>query len=760
MSRRYPGIFLLLFVTAGILLADTGQFPAWTFLILIGLGGGGAVIMFRRASDRDLVALPLGVAVLGLVALTYAVRVYDFPPNHISRVAGHTASYRMTGVVAGWPELKADRIDIRVALDTLTDSLSRPVTGSVLLRLPDTTTRVARGDRIEFYGRIAEPPVSAGSFDYRRYLRLKGIAGLVYARDADDIRVDPRRGVGLMSLVDAGRAYLLDCFHRTLSPIAAALAGGFLIGETRDIPPDVYRHFRNSGTMHLLAVSGSNVALVVGFVIILLRPFRIRRKPRAVLLLGVIGLFTLLSHCEPSVVRAAVMAALVLVAGLVERRTDLNNIIAMAGAMILLVAPAQLFDVGFQLSFVTAWGLIFATPRVWRRLDQFHTRRLFRWLVLPLLITLIAQIFSAPLSALYFHRVPLIGPLANLLIVPLVSLAVVGILVLIVADVLLPALGEVVGVGLDILLRLVVRLLDVFAGDGMPLLDTGGLSMFAAPAAYACLVLAVLALTSARARRGLVLTAIVLGNVVLLRAAGEAVLSKPQTEIRIGRVPGGVAVVVQPPGSSSGELILTGLADKPYPVYERIICPLLERSGVERLDALFLIAADFDAIGDFCRLVDTVEVETVYIHDRLRASWADYTDRYPDRAPEAPLRLFGDRVQGVSASGYYLGREGVRLALPGFDLVAAERMVDLEAKAGRGSRPTLLVIGDQLRKPSEMAHLADAGDIAGIVCAKIEQRAWAALPKGTPIFDLTEVGELVARISPEAPNRLEIIGLD
>jgi len=760
MSRRYPGIFLLLFVVAGILLADAGEFPAWTFLILIGLGGGGALMVLRRASDRELAALPLGVTVLGLVALTYAVRVYDFPPNHISRVADNSANYRMTGIVASWPQLKADRIDIRVALDTLTDSLPRPVTGNVLLRLPDTTTRVGRGDRIEFYGRIVEPPISAGSFDYRRYLRLKGIAGIVYARDADDIRVEPRRGVGLMSLVDSGREYLLDCFHRTLSPIAAALAGGFLIGETRDIPPDVYRHFRNSGTMHLLAVSGSNVALVVAFIIILLRPFRIRRKPRALLLLGVIALFTLLSHCEPSVVRAAVMAALVLVAGLVERRTDLNNIIAMAGAMILLAAPTQLFDVGFQLSFVTAWGLIFATPRVWRILERFHTRRLFRWLALPLLITLIAQIFSAPLSALYFHRVPLIAPLANLLIVPLVSLAVIGILALVAADVLLPALGEVVGAGLDILLRLVVRLLDMFAGDGMPLLDTGGLSIFAAPAAYTCLVLAVLALTSTRARRGLVLTAIVLGNVVLLRAVGEAVLAKPQTEIRIGRVPGGVAVVVRSPGSSSGELILTGLADKPYPVYERIICPLLDRSGVERLDALFLMTADFAAIGDFCRLVDTVGVDTIYIHGRLRASWADYTGQYPDRAPEAALRFFGDRVQEASASGYYLGREGVRLVLPGFDLAAIVRVADLAAMTGSDSRPILLVIGDRLSKPSQAAPFADVGHIAGIACAQIEQRARAALPRETAIFDLTEVGEFVARISPETPNRLEIIGLD
>jgi len=191
-----------------------------------------------------------------------------------------------------------------------------------------------------------------------------------------------------------------------LGPVQFALASGFLIGETRDIPTEIYAMFRDSGTLHLLAVSGANVALVIVFFVWAMRPFSLGPGKRSVILLIVIAVFTGVSYGDPSVMRASIMAALVIGARMLGRPFDLNNIIATAALMILLISPAQLFEVGFQLSFVTAWGLVLVVPRVAAKLQTYHERIWYRWLALPLVVAFVAQVFSAPLIAFYFQRIP------------------------------------------------------------------------------------------------------------------------------------------------------------------------------------------------------------------------------------------------------------------------------------------------------------------------------------------------------------------
>ena len=119
------------------------------------------------------------------------------------------------------------------------------------------------------------------------------------------VQVDKRPAVGLLAAVDEVRTWIRSAMEEHLSPTGSALARGFLIGETRDIPPDIYGMFRDSGTLHVLAVSGSNVALVLLFFIWVLRPFWLKPSTRAIILLVVIALFAGLSYGDPSVIRAS-----------------------------------------------------------------------------------------------------------------------------------------------------------------------------------------------------------------------------------------------------------------------------------------------------------------------------------------------------------------------------------------------------------------------------------------------------------------------
>ncbi|HOZ07125.1 MAG TPA: ComEC/Rec2 family competence protein, partial [candidate division Zixibacteria bacterium] len=511
MARAYPGIFLLIALAGGILAADflRASAPAFLLAALGGLVAAAAALVFRRPSAA---AVFFGLVLAGLSAAHFARDTYDLGSRSLGRYADSRTRYRLVGRVDDWPELRPDRIELTVRLDSLGPDRMAAVEGRLLLRIADTGAAVQFGDRVELSTRLYPAAERGEGAASRRSLLVKGVGALAYVRASQDVRRLPRPAVGLIPVVDTVRAAIGQSLRRTLSPRAAALAGGFLIGDTRDIPPDLYRAFRDSGTLHVLAVSGSNVAVVVGFVLVLLRPFRTGRVARTLILLVVVVFFALLCRGEPSVVRASVMAALILLARLAGRRIDLNNLVALAAAAILLCAPAQLFSVGFQLSFATAWGLVFVTPRVYRLLEGRALGPPARWLSLAVIVSLTAQLFSAPLVACYFHRVPLLGPAANLVIVPLVSAAVVGVLATLTLDFVWPPLGALAGALVDRLMDLILGALGLFSGERAPVLDTGALPPAAAVAAYAALIVAGFALGSLPVRRRAVLGGLVLLN--------------------------------------------------------------------------------------------------------------------------------------------------------------------------------------------------------------------------------------------------------
>ena len=264
MVRKHPALIFLGFVVAGIVCADLTHIPSWLFLLaafLTILASGPVALRSMRAA-----AVLVGFALTCLAAFHFAKEHYDLTPRHIARVADESQTVQIFGQVSDWPDLRTNFTELKVEVDSLGGRIGRKVEGTILLKVTDTTTAVQRGDRLEFWARIY--PMVGGEnggerFDYRRYLQLKGVFGIVYLPTLLDVRIDKRSPLGLFSIVDRLRDAIRNTFNEYLSPDGAALASGFLIGETRNIPVHVYQWFRDSGTLHLLAVSGSNVALVL-----------------------------------------------------------------------------------------------------------------------------------------------------------------------------------------------------------------------------------------------------------------------------------------------------------------------------------------------------------------------------------------------------------------------------------------------------------------------------------------------------------------
>ncbi|UCD18536.1 MAG: ComEC/Rec2 family competence protein [Candidatus Zixiibacteriota bacterium] len=618
MARRYPAIFALGAVVFGIVAADSCNLASWLWFFLSLVTALGMLIVRGKAGIG-----PVGLLCLLSLAMAsafgYSFRYKTSPPGHIAHYVDDDQTYTLFGTIDSWPILKDHRTEVYLQVDSLCNGkLTRPAQGRMLLHIQTETTRLQYGDRIFFTTRLysIRGGKNPSGFDYRRYLNLKGIVALAYQPHPNAIQIDPASRGHFRHLIDRLRSAIVSTFRNTLDPDAAALASGFLIGETKDIPPHVYDHFRDTGTLHLLAVSGSNVALVVMVFAFLLKASRVKPLGRTLLLLGVIFIFSFLAYNQPSVVRAAVMASLVLLGKVFQRRIDLNNVIASAALVILLYRPTELFDVGFQLSFTTAWALIFLVPIAGKVFRLVSRRFYYRFVIFPLLVCIIAQLASLPMSAYYFQRMPLISFVSNLVIVPLVGITVIGEIVVLLVSLILPVVGQFIGAWLNPVLKLIISLLEFFGSGRMTMLLTCRVTTAALIVYYVLLGLGFLSIISIRARRALVIAVLLAANLFVIESLRS---DRFQLLATVFSIPRGYIAISQ---EEQTRLILCRLPLRDYLLSEKIIEPYLNNTGISP-DNIIILTSEYQTVREAVHLLGRYPVAAAYLPGSVRHLFSD-----------------------------------------------------------------------------------------------------------------------------------------
>ena len=270
--------------------------------------------------------------------------------------------------------------------------------------------RLIAGDTISWSGRMA----ALGDGDYDRFLAAQGIDASCRATDLAVVAHDDSPAGRLEALRQASG----DSLQRVLPEPEGGLAAAILIGLRDRVDRDLAAAFTAAGVSHIVAISGWNIAIVAATVAALLRG-RFNRRTRAVVTILAIVVYTLFAGASASVLRAAVMAGVAMLALESGRGSRAMVGLAWAVAILILVEPATVADVGFQLSAVATAGLVaWASPlTAW-----LGTRapRLPASLRESLGVSLTAQAATLPIALLQFGRLALIAPAANLVAVPLV----------------------------------------------------------------------------------------------------------------------------------------------------------------------------------------------------------------------------------------------------------------------------------------------------------------------------------------------------
>ena len=430
-----PLIPVALALGTGITLTPLVGMPAawavWLTAVVVGIAG----VVRTRLTIAAAAALTAVVS-LGILRAT----PHELPADHVARV-GLPRESRVAGrLVESVPA--PGRVRLLVDVTSLDGA---PRRGLLQLTAYGEPPMVAVGQMVHVEARLHEPTGfrNPGGFDHVARLAREGIHVTGTARAENVIALEPADPPWPARV--RGRA--IAAMQEALPPASAALLGGLLLGERRALPADIDDAFRRAGVYHLLAVSGFNVAILAAAVFALARFVGGSQRGAAAAAAVIVLAFGTVVGPQPSVLRAVIMAMLVLTALLIERDTGVLNSLAAAAVAILAVRPHDVFDPGFQLSFAATAGIVLA-PRT------------SNVLISALVVNVAAQLAVLPITISHFHQVSWVGMIANLVAVPLAAgVTVVG-LAAVVVSFLWPAVAQV---GFDAVWPLLLGLRGVVA---------------------------------------------------------------------------------------------------------------------------------------------------------------------------------------------------------------------------------------------------------------------------------------------------------
>ncbi|MFK7773137.1 MAG: ComEC/Rec2 family competence protein [Saprospiraceae bacterium] len=336
-------------------------------------------------------------------------------------------------------------------IGTHLDSLKK-CTGNILIYLKNDSTRQLKyGDIIAFHGRIqkVEPPKNPHAFNYKNFLKFKNIHFQVFINKPENWQ---KSSLNQGSLIHKNaiqiRQYFLTILQKHL-PTSQELSVGnaLILGYKNDLDEEVRTAYAHTGALHVLAVSGLHVGLVAWFVNMLLSLVKSRtrtwRITRAIILIGVVWSFALISGGSPSVLRAATMFTFLIIGLAMNRTTNIYNSLAISASILLVWNPYLLMSVSFQLSYLAITSIVYFQPKIYRTLIVKNGFLRSIWNLISL--SLAAQIGTLPISIYYFHSVPLFAWLSGVIVIPAATIILGSGMLLLVVESLIPSLAFIPG---------------------------------------------------------------------------------------------------------------------------------------------------------------------------------------------------------------------------------------------------------------------------------------------------------------------------
>ena len=621
MLKSRPALRFVLFFAAGILLSEWVSLPSIWLLSLSIVFVLLAAILFWLKKQQFVAVLSLHCSVVLLGVLLQTLQHLDLKSRELEpRFADESVT--LFGTIDSEPIRRERRISCVVQTDSIfrvrsIEQDSRRVL--VMFRLDKGETfpeEMEYGKKIQLRGSLEPFPFqrNPGEFDYGKYLTLNNIQGVVSVKGLREVWVNDLQDDNSLDAwtysVQRSLYHIIDSLH---SPQHAGFLKGIIFGYCADIPPDVKQSFLDTGTIHILAVSGSNVAFVAFIFFSLFGFFRLPR--RAVGGAAIVGLmiYMLVTGSSPSVVRATIMAIVILCGTLFERKADIYNSISVAAMILLLWNTNTLFDVSFQLSFSAVISIVYFYPRLELLIkkipERFEEMKFVDGVLKLFAVSLAAQLGTVPFTAYYFGRVSIVSLLANIPVVPISGLNTFLGAAEILFSFISPWIAKLYAATNDLLVWFLLGFVKQAASVPFAYLEAFHFNVIVV-ACYYAVVFALFNMTLPRIRVWTIILFLALGNYTLFGNLWSRMHAKlTVTVIDVGQ---GDAILMEFP-SGKHLLVDSGPISQRFNSGEKIVVPLLKRMGISKIDYFVITHPHSDHIGGAESVIKSLRVDSLFM---------------------------------------------------------------------------------------------------------------------------------------------------
>lgn len=554
---------------------------------------------------------------------------YYKPPNSIAYIqdTDRERDVCITGIIKEPPEIDSLRVKFILSSELAGQGdESIPVSGNIIVYLnPDmkfdsgkTVPAVHAGDEIQIYGKLRTAPGerNPGEFNYSRYLSLNGIEKILFSKGYENLEVVSSGNLNFLfqNIIYPSRLYALNVIDSQIEGEEGSYLKGLLTGSKATMPEELKDNFVKAGVMHLIAVSGLNVAYVILFSMMFFSIFRLKREYRYIITMIFIIYYCLFTGAQPSIVRATILGVLVILAWLIQKRTVFLNLIGASAIIVFIMDSRQLFDAGFILSYSATISMVLFFQKIQDKIQPLFFRKGFLlgktlyYFVILFLSTLAAQIGTLPLTSLYFGKISLISFVSNIIAVPLsnISLAL-GMLQVITA----PLLGFVSNAVAEVnylLLKLQIIVINFFGELDFAYtvkfnFDT--LSMII----YFLIAALLFTVTVKNYKFRITVVFLLILMLIVFRYQPE-----PKMKIVFFDVGQGDAALITTP-SGKNILIDAGSKTDATDNAKRHIAPYLERNRISDIDLMILTHSHYDHSGGAGFLLENFNVKKIILNE-------------------------------------------------------------------------------------------------------------------------------------------------
>jgi competence protein ComEC len=451
-----------------------------------------------------------------------------------------------------------------------------------------------------------------GEFDYNKYLRGKGISGIITTYNVENIKILNSKKDFIQYEIFEIRKSIYKSISELQNKQTASLLKSLLLADRSDIEYGTKTEFVNSGVIHVLAVSGLHTGFIILFLLIILG--RLNIYIRSFAAVAGLLLFMCITGLPVSVFRASVMAIVIIAAFILNRSTNIFNSSALAAFIILSVNPNEIHSAGFQLSFsaVLSIGIIF--PLFQNIIKKFNFKsKFFKYLILLFCVSLSVEIGTFPVTAAYFRKLSLIAPVTNLIVIPLIGLILLVAIGTLIISTVFPFIASVYAAANDLFTFILFKFIKFCGTLDYSFIWIRNFFLYDAIVFYLFLVIFIFfhsKFKSAAAKFAVLI--LVLMNFLLFSSLNNTGLfHNRELNLLMVDVGQGDSFLLQMP---YGETVLidAGPASNYFDAGEYVIIPLMNYLGIEKIDYGFISHLDLDHYGGFVSLIHDKRIRKIF----------------------------------------------------------------------------------------------------------------------------------------------------